>query len=103
MPCYPFECQECETQFDIVLSIKEYDEQETWGCLNCESKVSKKDRIILASSVLRASYAMGTKRAGFADLKETLKLKTESYNMKPKERDQIKKTIKEIKDRGKDK
>jgi putative FmdB family regulatory protein len=96
MPMYPFQCPKCEEEFDVVLSISDYDKESSWDCIQCEGVVTKDDRIICAANVTRASYVDGTKRKGFAERKEALKLKKESYNMKPEDRKEIRKTIKQI-------
>lgn len=51
-------------------------------------------------NVTRASYIDGTKRPGFADNRELLKLKQASYDLKPEDRKEIKKEINTIKSKG---
>lgn len=100
-PMYPFHCQKCELEFDILMSMADYDTTAPWDCPECENKVTKKDRVMVAASVTRASYVDGTVRPGFKENKEILKLRKESYNMKHEDRKEIKKTIKDIERSGK--
>ncbi len=101
MPSYPFECPHCQDTFDIVLSIKDYDATDTWDCLSCEGEITKKNRLMTMPSVTRVSYVDGTKRPGFAENREMLKLKQDSYNLKPEDRKEIKKEINTIASKGK--
>jgi len=96
MPQYPFKCPECTEEFDIILSISEYEVTDEWNCLFCNHEITKKERVMCAANVTRASYVDGTKRKGFAERKEAHKLKVESYSMKPEDRGEIKKTMKAI-------
>ena len=95
-PLYPFECPKCDGEFDLEMTIPEYDITQVWDCQCCDSTVTKDDRIICAASVTRASFIDGTKREGFAENREMLKLRKLSYDMKPEDRKDIKKTITEI-------
>jgi putative FmdB family regulatory protein len=101
MPMYPFHCPKCDEEFDILLSMADYDTTAPWDCLHCEGTVTKDDRVMVAANVTRASYVDGTVRPGFAENREIIKLKKESYNMKHEDRKDIKKTIKEIERSGK--
>lgn len=101
MPMYPFECPKCQEEFDILLTMADYDEGKVWDCLLCEGTVTKENRVLCAASVTRASYVDGTKREGFAENREIMKLKLESYNMPHEKRKDIKKTIKDIERSGK--
>ncbi len=56
-----------------------------------------------AANVTRASYVDGTKRPGFAENKEIMKLRIASYSMPNEKRGDIKKEIKSIEKRGKKK
>ena len=100
-PLYPFHCPKCETEFDIIMTMADYDTSAPWECLLCEGAVTKEDRVIVAANVTRASYIDGTVRHGFAENREILKLTKASYDMKPEDRREIKKTIKEIERSGK--
>ena len=93
---YQFECHECDTGFDLMMSISEYSDSDSWECTGCGCEVTRDNRIITASSVTRAMYVDGTKRAGFSEQREILSLTKESYNMKPEDRKDIKSTIKSI-------
>jgi hypothetical protein len=99
MPSYPFHCQKCDDEFDLVMTIPVYSETEIWDCQLCEGTVTKDDRILCAANVTRASFVDGTKRPGFSELKEAHKLKVASYNMKPEDRGDINKVIKDIEKR----
>jgi len=96
MPFYPFKCDSCDTEFDLMMSISSYESGSQWSCESCSEPITKDNRVMVASNVTRASYVDGTVRAGFADSKEILKLRQSSYNMKPEDRTEIKKTIKKI-------
>jgi hypothetical protein len=101
MPLYPFECPHCHEEFDIPILMDDYVAEDSWQCIKCDGDVSKDNRVMVAANVTRASFVDGTKRPGFAELKEANKLKTASYNMKPEDRGDIRKTISEIEKSGK--
>ncbi len=101
IPSYPFECPECEADFDLVMRISTYEGEQMWDCPKCEMSVTKGDRVMVTSNVTRASYVDGTKRPGFAEQKLMHKLKLESYNMPHEKRGDIKKEIKNIERSGK--
>ena len=97
MPMYPYRCPKCEDEFNITMTIAEYSEFEEFECPICgHANVTRDDRIMCAPSVTRASYVMGTKRPGFAERKEVLKLRSQSYNMRPEDRTGIRREIRNI-------
>lgn len=100
MPSYPLECGECETQFEPVHTIPEYDAIDEWECPGCGAAVTKKNRIIMAANVTRASYVDGTKRKGFAEQREIHNLRKASYDLPHDKRKDINKTIKSIEKSG---
>jgi len=54
-------------------------------------------RLMQLPNVTRASFVDGTKRSGFAEMREALKLERESYKLKPSERTEIKREIRKVK------
>jgi predicted nucleic acid-binding Zn ribbon protein len=95
MPSYKsvtYLCGECAHSWgELVERDKEH---EVMPCPICcgEARVT-----ISAVTVLKASYPDGTKREGFAELKEASKLEAEMFNKKPEDRGELKKAVKDLK------
>ena len=105
MPIYDFKCPHCSTANELTLSIGQYDDwsngivEPVVRCESCDGLLGLDNRVISAASVTRASFVDGTRRKGFAERKEAIKLKGEMYNMKPEDRGDVKKVIKELEKR----
>ena len=97
---YPFQCPKCDGEFDIVMTMNDYDTTSPWDCAVCEGTVTKDDRIMVAASVTRASYVDGHKRPGFEEQKLIHKLRCDSYKIPNEKRGDIKAEIKSIEKRG---
>ena len=99
MPIYLYKCPKCEGEFDVEMTIPQYSEFKEFECPieDCgHANITRDDRIITPAAVTRASYVMGTKRPGFAERKEVLKLKSQSYNLRPEDRTEIRREIRNI-------
>ena len=96
MPIYPFHCPGCDEEIDNHMTFDEYEVFEEAEHPRCGAFYTKQDRIICAASVTRASFVDGTKRKGFAENKEMLKMKMAEYSMKPEDRKEIRKERKTL-------
>lgn len=85
-------CQDCDLVTDIII---DRDEQGgTWGCPECGGAMSK---TLSAPNITRASYVDGTKRKGFEDMKQAVRVEREMMDLPPEKRSEHKKAIKELK------
>ena len=92
MPVYFWTNSETGEEVEHTTSISTID-----SFLDGRSDRDLWSRIPQLSAVTRASYVEGTKRKGFADLKEANRLQKASYDLPPKERQEVKKEINIIK------
>ena len=95
MPIYPFQCPGCDNEIEVLMTISQYEALDQ-AEHTCGAVYTKKNRILCAASVTRASYVDGTKRPGFAENKEMLKMKMAEYSMKPEDRKEIRKERKKL-------
>jgi hypothetical protein len=85
-------CEECDLVTDILI---DRDEQGgTWGCPDCGGPMSK---TLSAPNFTRASYVDGTKRKGFAEMKEAVKVEREMMDLPPSKREEHQKLINKLK------
>lgn len=84
-------CQDCNHVWDSLIQRSERDSQ--WPCPECGGMGK---RAVSAPMVMTASYPEGTKRKGWADLKEASKLKIESANSRDDKKREIAKEIRKM-------
>lgn len=85
-------CADCDLVTDIMIDRDE--RSSTWGCPECGGPMSK---TISAPNFTRKSYVDGTRRKGFAEMKEAVKLEREMMDLPPEQRKGHQRAIKELK------
>ena len=86
-------CEECDLVTDILI---DRDEQGgTWGCPDCGGPMSK---TLSAPNFTRVSYVDGTKRKGFSEMKEAVKLEREMMDLPANKREGHQRAIKKLKE-----
>lgn len=68
-----------------------------WECPECGGECRRTIGVTAPALMTRAAFPMGTKREGFADMREALDLETASYNLPPNKRGAIQKEIHKLK------
>jgi len=86
-------CQDCELVWNELVE-RELENTAKFTCPNCGGLGKK---TVSAPTVLKATYPDGTKRDGFRDMKEALKLESEMYNKHYDKRKEYQDEIKKLK------
>lgn len=94
MKMVDFICEACSHEWEALMR----NEEPMPTCPSCESAFVLKK--FPAPKVLNAAFLDGTKRSGFAEMKEASKLKAEMMDRPPAERAAIKREIKKVKGEG---
>ena len=79
-------CDNCGEYYVNTLDRGEATYENRWHCIECGHKESVR-RIPSAPAVMKASYPMGTKRKGFAELKEANDIMTELSGLSSEDRE----------------
>ena len=96
MASYLWECEHCEIAARVDRSISDRDKVPSTDEATCLCETPEWTRVFEAAGITRATYVAGTKRKGFAELKEAAMLEVKAANLPPSERGEISKEIRRL-------
>jgi hypothetical protein len=85
-------CAQCGLSSALVVEREEKDD--SWECPDCGGEMKR--AFLTPPAIMQRSFPDGTKRTGFQDLKEALRLESEAYDMPVNRRAEIGREIKKL-------
>ena len=87
-------CDKCDLVAATLVDRQEIITHKEWECPDCQGTMT---RTISAPNITRKSFVDGTKRKGFADMKEAVRVEREMMDLPHDKREGHQRAIKELK------